>query len=142
MLVVDGRMGSTGVAQTRVLVMFLLNLLFAELRRQLELRPSASGCASCSSLDEAHLVMGEHFATALSTLRAAGLEVSACYQYSAQLTDPVVRAGAASLLASRCVFQLSEPEDAEEATKLAMSPTPPRSGRTRSRAPGSASRPT
>ncbi|HEY4281120.1 MAG TPA: hypothetical protein VGM91_23100, partial [Conexibacter sp.] len=119
-LVVDGRMGSTGVAQTRVLVMFLLNLVFAELRRQLELAPADRARVSLK-LDEAHLVMGEHFATALSTLRAGRLEVTGCWQYSAQLTEPVVRAGAASLLASRCVFQLSEPEDAEQATKLAMS---------------------
>ena len=119
-LVVDGRMGSTGVEQTRVLVMFLLSLVFAELRRQLEL-PPAERVRVCVKLDEAHLVMGEHFAASLATLRAAGLEVTACYQYSAQLTEPVVRAGAGSLLASRCVFQLSEPEDAEQAAKLAMS---------------------
>jgi hypothetical protein len=119
-LVVDGRMGSTGSAQTRVLVMFLLNLVFAELRRQLEL-PAVERVRVCLKLDEAPLVMGEHFATALATLRAARLEVAACYQYAAQLQDPVVRAGAGSLLASRCVFQLSEPDDAEQATKLAMS---------------------
>src|SRR4051794_24487649 len=119
-LVVDGRMASTGVEQSRVLVMFLLSLVFAELRRQLEL-PPAERVRVCLKLDEAHLVMGEHFAASLATLRAAGLELTACYQYSAQLTEPVVRAGAGSLLASRCVFQLSEPEDAEQASKLAMS---------------------
>lgn len=119
-LVVDGRMGSTGVHQTRTMVMFLLGLVFAELRRQLEL-PARERVRVCLKLDEAHLVMGEHFATSLATLRAAGLEVTACYQYSAQLIEPVVRAGAGSLLASRCVFQLSEPEDAEQAAKLAMS---------------------
>jgi hypothetical protein len=119
-LIVDGRMGSTGVQQTRVLVMFLLNLVFAELRRQLE-RPASERVRVCLKLDEGHLVMGEHFATALSTLRAAGLEATVCYQYSAQLRDEMVRAGAASLLASRCVFQLSEATDAEEMTKLTMS---------------------
>jgi hypothetical protein len=118
-LIVDGRMGSTGVHQTRLLVMFLLNLLFAELRLQLE-RPEAERVRVCLKLDEAHLVMSEHFATALATLRAAGLETTACYQYSAQLKDQVVRAGAASLLASRCIFQLSEIADAEENSKLCM----------------------
>ena len=59
-------------------------------------------------VDEAHLILNESFADALATLRSAGLEVVAAWQYGEQIQDPKVRAGMMSLLRQRCMFSMGE----------------------------------
>lgn len=119
-LIVDGKMGTFGADNCKVMMQFVLNALFATLQRQQQL-PEAERVRVALKVDEAHLVLNESFADALATLRSAGLEVVAAWQYSEQIQDPKIRAGLMSLLRQRCMFSMGEAEDAREMSKVAMS---------------------
>jgi hypothetical protein len=119
-LIVDGKMGTFGADNCRVMMQFILNALFGTLQRQQQL-PEAERVRVALKVDEAHLVINESFADALATLRSAGLEVVAAWQYSEQIQDPKIRAGLMSLLRQRCMFSMGESEDAREMSRVAMS---------------------
>ena len=110
-LIVDGKMGTFGADNTRVMMQFILNTLYATLQRQQQL-PAEQRVRVALKVDEAHLILNESFADAMATLRSAGLEVVAAWQYGEQIQDPKIRAGMMSLLRQRCMFSMGEADDA------------------------------
>ncbi len=119
-LIVDGKMGTFGSDNCRVMMQFILNGLYTTLQRQQQ-RPDHERVRVALKVDEAHLVINESFADALATLRSAGLEVVAAWQYGEQIQDPKIRAGMLSLLRQRCMFSMGEAQDAREMSSIAMS---------------------
>jgi hypothetical protein len=118
-LVVDGKMGTFGADNCRVMMQFILTALYGALRRQQEM-PDAERVRVALKVDEAHLVLNESFADAMATLRSGGLEVVAAWQYGEQIQDPKIRGGMLSLLRQRCMFSMGEEADAREMSSLAM----------------------
>jgi hypothetical protein len=119
-LIVDGKMGTFGTDNCRVMMQFILNILYGALQRQQQL-PVAERVRVALKVDEAHLVLNQSFADALATLRSAGLEVVAAWQYGEQIEDLKVRSGMMSLLRQRCMFSMGEADDAREMSRIAMS---------------------
>jgi hypothetical protein len=119
-LIVDGKMGTFGSDNTRVMLQFILNNLYGTLQRQQQL-PEHERVRVALKVDEAHLVLNESFADALATLRSAGLEVVAAWQYGEQIQDPKIRSGMMSLLRQRCMFSMGEREDTRDMSAIAMS---------------------
>jgi hypothetical protein len=118
-LVVDGKMGTFGADNCRVMMQFILSALYGALRRQQELDESERVRVALK-VDEAHLILNESFADAMATLRSGGLEVVAAWQYGEQIQDRKIRGGMMSLLRQRCMFSMGETEDAREMSNLAM----------------------
>ncbi len=118
-LIVDGKMGTFGADNTRVMMQFILNTLYATLQRQQQL-PAEQRVRVALKVDEAHLILNESFADAMATLRSAGLEVVAAWQYGEQIQDPKIRAGMMSLLRQRCMFSMGEADDARQMSEVAM----------------------
>jgi hypothetical protein len=118
-LVVDGKMGTFGADNCRVMMQFILNTLYGALQRQQQ-RPEAERVRVALKVDEAHLIINESFADALATLRSAGLEVVAAWQYGEQIQEPKIRSGLLSLLRQRCMFSMGEAQDAREMSTIAM----------------------
>jgi hypothetical protein len=118
-LIVDGKMGTFGPDNCRVMMQFILNMLYGALQRQQQL-PDEERVRVAVKVDEAHLVMNESFANALATLRSAGLEVVAAWQYGEQIQDPKIRSGLMSLLRQRCMFSMGESADAREMSEIVM----------------------
>lgn len=119
-LIVDGKMGTFGSDNSRVMMQFILNSLYGTLQRQQQM-PEEERVRVALKVDEAHLVLNESFADALATLRSAGLEVVAAWQYGAQIQDEKIRGGMMSLLRQRCMFSMGESEDARDMANIAMS---------------------
>jgi hypothetical protein len=118
-LIVDGKMGTFGADNCRVMMQFILSALFGALQRQQQL-PASERVRVALKVDEAHLILNESFADALATLRSGGLEVVAAWQYGAQIEDPKIRSGMMSLLRQRCMFSMGEEADAREISSIAM----------------------
>jgi hypothetical protein len=131
-LIVDAAMGGTddlpGIGQENsVLCMqFLLRMLHAHMQDQIHVaRPLLPRVAMY--LEEAHYVVNEATIDMLATHRAAGLEPTLSYQFFAQLLAETparsekIRKGVMNLCQSRNIFRVSDPEDAEEASRTAMS---------------------
>jgi hypothetical protein len=119
-LIVDGKMGTFGSDNTRVMLQFILNNLYGTLQRQQQL-PEHERVRVALKVDEAHLVLNESFADALATLRSGGLEVVAAWQYGEQITDMKIRSGMMSLLRQRCMFSMGERQDVRDMSAIAMS---------------------
>ncbi|MGI8779812.1 MAG: hypothetical protein ACR2L8_06520, partial [Solirubrobacteraceae bacterium] len=119
-LIVDGKMGTFGSDNCRVMMQFILSMLYGAMQRQQQL-PEEQRSRVALKVDEAHLVVNDSFADALATLRSAGLEVVAAWQYGEQIVEPKLRAGMMSLLRQRCMFSMGESKDAREMTDIAMS---------------------
>lgn len=118
-LIVDGKMGTFGTDNCRVMMQFILTCLYGALQRQQQL-PEHERVRVAVKVDEAHLIINNSFADALATLRSAGLEVVAAWQYGAQIEDPKLRGGMLSLLRQRCMFSMGESQDALEMSRIAM----------------------
>ncbi len=119
-LIVDGKMGTFGADNCRVMMQFILNMLYGTLQRQQQL-PEDQRVRVAVKVDEAHLILNDSFADALATLRSGGLEVVAAWQYGEQIQDPKIRAGMMSLLRQRCMFSMGETEDARRMSEITMS---------------------
>jgi hypothetical protein len=119
-LVVDGKMGTFGADNCRVMMQFILNMLYGTLQRQQHL-PESERVRVAVKIDEAHLIINTSFADALATLRSGGLEVVAAWQYGEQIEDPKIRAGMMSLLRQRCMFSMGETQDARTMSEITMS---------------------
>jgi hypothetical protein len=119
-LVVNGALGEVGEENAVVVLQMLLQLVHQAMKQQ-QRQPEEERVRVCLKVDEAHLVLTPSFATMLALHRAAGpLEVTAAWQYSAQVADRSVRSGLKSLLRSRSVFAMSEMSDAREQAEVAM----------------------
>jgi hypothetical protein len=119
-LIVDGKMGTFGTDNCRVMMQFLLSGLYGALQRQQQL-PEDQRARVAVKVDEAHLILNESFADAMATLRSGGLEVVAAWQYGEQIQDEKVRGGMMSLLRQRCMFSMGESTDARQMSEIAMS---------------------
>jgi hypothetical protein len=119
-LIVDGKMGTFGTDNCRVMMQFLLSGLYGALQRQQQL-PEDERVRVAVKVDEAHLILNESFADAMATLRSGGLEVVAAWQYGEQIQDEKVRGGMMSLLRQRCMFSMGESTDARQMSEIAMS---------------------
>lgn len=119
-LIVDGKMGTFGTENCRVMMQFMLSGLYGTLQRQQQL-PEDQRVRVAVKVDEAHLIINESFADALATLRSGGLEVVAAWQYGDQIQDEKVRSGMMSLLRQRCMFSMGESNDARQMSEIAMS---------------------
>ena len=119
-LIVDGKMGTFGTDNCRVMMQFMLSGLYGTLQRQQQL-PEDQRVRVAVKVDEAHLIFNESFADALATLRSGGLEVVAAWQYGDQIQDEKVRSGMMSLLRQRCMFSMGESNDARQMSEIAMS---------------------
>ncbi|HXE43790.1 MAG TPA: hypothetical protein VN635_01195 [Conexibacter sp.] len=118
-LIVDGKMGTFGSDNCRVMMQFILSMLYGALQRQQQL-DERDRVRLALKVDEAHLMINASFADALATLRSAGLEVVAAWQYGAQIEDEKIRSGMMSLLRQRCMFSMGEARDAREMSEIAM----------------------
>jgi hypothetical protein len=119
-LIVDGKMGTFGTDNCRVMMQFLLSGLYGALQRQQQL-PENERVRVAVKVDEAHMIFNESFADAMATLRSGGLEVVAAWQYGEQIQDEKVRGGMMSLLRQRCMFSMGESTDARQMSEIAMS---------------------
>jgi protein involved in plasmid replication-relaxation len=119
-LIVNGALGAVGEENAVVVLQMLLQLIHQAMKQQQRLPPSER-TRVCLKIDEAHLVLTPSFARMLALHRAAGpLEVTAAWQYSAQVQDLAVRSGLKSLLRSRSMFAMGEVAEAREQAEVAM----------------------
>jgi hypothetical protein len=126
-LLVDASMGSIGEENAEACIAFIFRQLHQHMQQQVRLpedeRPRVALIA-----DEAHYLVSENVVDQIATHRAAGLDVTLGLQFFAQLgasaqsaaaTDKI-RSGVLNLVQSRLMFRLGNPEDAVEATRIAM----------------------
>lgn len=119
-LIVNGALGEVGEENAVVVLQIVLQLIHQAMKQQQRL-PKEKRVRVCLKIDEAHLVLTPSFATMLALHRAAGpLEVTAAWQYSAQVQDRAIRSGLKSLLRSRSMFAMGEVSDAREQAEVAM----------------------
>jgi hypothetical protein len=119
-LIVNGALGEVGEQNAVVVLQIVLQLIHQAMKQQQRL-PESERVRVCLKIDEAHLVLTPSFATMLALHRAAGpLEVTAAWQYSAQVEDRAIRSGLKSLLRSRSMFAMGEVSDAREQAEVAM----------------------
>jgi hypothetical protein len=118
-LIVAGAKASVGEDNTVLVTQLLLQLLHRAIQAQQDL-PVARRRRVSLLIDEAHNVLTPSVAKMLAEGRSAGLQPVFAWQYSAQIRDEVVRAGARSLLQSLSVFRMREMEDARSLAGLAM----------------------
>ena len=84
-LIVDGKMGTFGSDNCRVMMQFLLNGLYGALQRQQQL-PEEERVRVALKVDEAHLILNESFADAMATLRSGG--PGGCRRVAVRRADP------------------------------------------------------
>lgn len=119
-LIVNGALGQVGEQNAALVLQLILQLIHQALMQMRRL-PAKERVRVCLKIDEAHLVLTPSFATMLALHRAAGpLEVTAAWQYTAQVRDAVIRSGLKSLLRNRVMFAMSEAEDAREQAEIAL----------------------
>jgi protein involved in plasmid replication-relaxation len=125
-LIVDANMGAIGTENSKACMLFILRMLHAQLQRQVHL-PEPERPRVPLLVDEAHYVAGgENVVDQIATHRAAGLEPAFGLQYFAQLGSASehqqkILKGVLNLLQSRFLFRMGDVEDAEQATRIAMS---------------------
>ena len=118
-LIVNGAKAAVGEDNTVFVMQLLLQLLHRAVQAQ-QRRPVEERRRVALFVDEAHNVLTPSVATMLAEGRSAGLEATFAWQYSAQITDEVIRSGVRSLLQSISLFRMREMEDARSLAGLAM----------------------
>jgi hypothetical protein len=126
-LLVDANMATIGEENAEACIAFIFRQLHQHLQHQVQWpeheRPRVALLA-----DEAHYLISENVVDQIATHRAAGLDVTLGLQFIAQLgaaalsaaATEKIRSGVLNLVQSRFMFRLGRPEDAEEATRVAM----------------------
>ena len=126
-LLVDANMATIGEENAEACIAFIFRQLHQHLQHQVQWpeheRPRVALLA-----DEAHYLISENVVDQIATHRAAGLDVTLGLQFHAQLgatalsaaATEKIRSGVLNLVQSRFMFRLGRPEDAEEATRVAM----------------------
>jgi hypothetical protein len=119
-LIVNGALGQVGEQNAALVLQLILQLVHQALM-QMQRLPREERVRVCLKIDEAHMVLTPSFATMLALHRSAGpLEVTAAWQYTAQVRDAMIRSGLKSLLRSRVMFAMSEADDAREQAEIAL----------------------
>jgi hypothetical protein len=125
LLLVDADVASTGDENARLVLSFILRQLEVVLNQQLGSDPARRSRVHLF-VDEADFVLNETLARMLAKHREAGLTVTLALQYMGQLRDDVVRQAVEMLAQSRYLFRISDPLEAEVATRLAHAVLSPR----------------
>jgi hypothetical protein len=110
-LIVNGSKGAVGEDNANVFCCMLVVLLQRALH-QMQRRDAGQRVQTALLIDEAHNVFIPSFATLLSEGRSGGIEVTAAFQYTAQIQDERVKAGVRSLLQNISIFRERDFEDA------------------------------
>jgi hypothetical protein len=124
-LVIDADVAATGDENARLVLSFILRQLEVVLNQQLASDPADRSRVHLF-VDEADFVLNETLARMLAKHRESGLTVTLALQYMGQLRDDLVRHGVEMLAQSRYLFRISDPLEAEVATRLAHAVLSPR----------------
>lgn len=126
-LLIDANMATVGGQNAQAILHFVMWMLHAQLQRQVQ-QPEDERPRVALLADEAHYIASsENIVDQIATHRAAGLDVTFGLQYFAQLGagselyGEKILKGVLNLLQSKFLFRLGDPEDAERATRIAMS---------------------
>jgi Replication-relaxation len=127
-LIVDANMGALGENNAQVVMHLFFQQLHALMQQQVHLPPRERPRVP-TIWDEGGYVASMNTIKQAATHREAGLEIAMGIQYVSQLgakaespaVTEAIRKGVTNLLQSRCLFRLSDPEDAETQTRVAMS---------------------
>jgi hypothetical protein len=127
-LIVDANMGALGENNAQVVMHLFFQQLHALMQQQVHL-PESERPRVPTIWDEGGYVASMNTIKQAATHREAGLEIAMGIQYNAQLgakaesaaATEAIRKGVTNLLQSRCMFRLSDPDDAQEQTRVAMS---------------------
>jgi hypothetical protein len=127
-LIVDANMGSLGEENSQVAMHFLFQGLHALMQQLIHLSPEERPRVP-TIWDEGGYIASMSTVKQAATHREAGLEVVMGIQYLAQLgakaesaaVTEAIRKGITNLLQSLFLFRLGDPEDAQAATRVAMS---------------------
>jgi hypothetical protein len=127
-LIVDANMAAIGGDNSQICMHFIFQELHALMQQQVHLpvkqRPRVPGI-----FDEAGPLATRNVIKQAATHREAGLEMTMGIQYlsqlgagaeSASITEEI-RKGVTNLFQSLCLFRVGDPDDAEAATRIAMS---------------------
>jgi hypothetical protein len=127
-LIVDANMAAIGGENSQICMHFIFQELHALMQQQVHLpveqRPRVPGI-----FDEAGQIATRNVIKQAATHREAGLEMTMGIQYlsqlgagaeSASITEEI-RKGVTNLFQSWCLFRVGDPDDAEAATRIAMS---------------------
>jgi Replication-relaxation len=127
-LIVDANMAAIGGENAQICMHFLFQELHVLMQQQVHLpveeRPRVPGI-----FDEAGALATRNVIKQAATHREAGLEMTMGMQYlsqlgagaeSASITEEI-RKGVTNLFQSWCLFRVGDPDDAEAATRIAMS---------------------
>jgi hypothetical protein len=127
-LIIDANMAALGGEASQVVMHFLFQELHALMQQQMHLPPEQRARVP-AIFDEGGYIAKRNVIKQAATHREAGLEMTMGLQYlsqlgagaeSASITEEI-RNGVTNLFQSRCLYRLGEPEDAEAATRIAMS---------------------
>lgn len=127
-LIVDANMGALGENNAQVVMHLFFQQLHALMQQQVHLPPQERPRVP-TIWDEGGYLASMNTIKQAATHREAGLEIAMGIQYISQLgakaespaVTEAIRKGVTNLLQSRCLFRLSDPEDAETQTRVAMS---------------------
>jgi hypothetical protein len=126
-LIIDANMAAVGEANAQAIMHFVFRQLHHQMQRQV--RQQQTERARVALLcDEFHYLASRNVIKQIATHRAAGLDVTAGLQFFSQLgagadsasVTEEIRQGVLNLLQSRCLFRLGDPDDAEQASRIAM----------------------
>jgi hypothetical protein len=117
-LIVDAALGEAGDENSRLVISFVLRMLNLALQRQMKLEPQQRSRVHLL-VDESAQVLNETTMRMIETHREAGFTATMAFHYLAQLEDERVLKGVLNLLANRCIFRISDPEDAERVAQVA-----------------------
>jgi hypothetical protein len=127
-LILDANMGALGEVNAQVVMLLFFQQMHSFMQQQVHLPPEQRARVPVI-LDEAMYVANMTTIKQAATHREAGLELAMGVQYIAQLgaraespaVTEMIRKGVTNLLQSRCLFRMSDPDDAEQQTRVAMS---------------------
>lgn len=127
-LILDANMGALGETNAQVVMLLFFQQMHALMQQQVHLAPEQRPRVPMI-VDEAMYVANMTTIKQAATHREAGLEIAMGVQYIAQLgaraespaVTEAIRKGVTNLLQSRCLFRMSDPDDAEQQTRVAMS---------------------
>lgn len=127
-LIIDANMGALGENNSQVVMHLFFQQLHAFMQQQVHL-PEPERARVPTIWDEGGYVASMNTIKQAATHREAKLEIAMGIQYIAQLgaraesaaVTEAIRKGTTNLLQARALFRVSDPEDAQEQTRVAMS---------------------
>lgn len=118
-LIVNLAKGMLGEENSGLMGIFILNMIWQEIQRQLVLNKDARVPVSIV-VDEAHNMMSETFEKLLAEGRKVGAQSTIAYQFRGQVRDSVLFDAIATLVQNIFLFRTQELEDAEYYAKMFM----------------------